>query len=156
MASKAPGRLVKVAVNKTITDPVMGDVVIVKSVVRNFPIPKTSGIYGMREIVLVEMTIKSGSKYYSIVGDGSFRIVTADGGYYNTEDAAFRRLIAKAGYKPLPDTVHSGKTATGWYAFVVSPIGSKKLSLRLVRLPATVMGSDKTIPRKNFDVVLIG
>ncbi len=156
--SDAAAQPVKTAINKTITDPLMGDKIVINSVVRNFPIPdRLPAIQDDHEFVLVNMTLTAGTKFYAGVDARSMRIVTDDGTATNLANGVVNPEMTKAGYVPLPDErVEPGKNGTGWVGFLVASVGSKTLTLRYTRSAATVMGSKKTIPEKVWSIPLAG
>jgi len=51
--------------------------------------------------------------------------------------------------------VRTGKTGSGWAAFVVAPLNSKTLGLKYKRGAGKVIGSEQTIPAKDYDVPLV-
>jgi hypothetical protein len=144
-----------IAVNKTITDPLLGDKVVVLKLVRNFPVPATYPAIKDDEIVLVDVTITAGTKYYTSLASGSFRLIPDDTNATGNPTSIAGPEMKTKGYPPLPDAgASTGKTATGWVAFTLARKGSKSLTLRFERLAA--QGSDGTrIPAKNFDLVLV-
>lgn len=155
-ASEAPAPSAKLEVDETIEDELLGDTIMVKGVVRNFPIPdRSSAIRGTREIVLVEVDLQAGEKFTGGLFPSALRIVTEDGGDANTPTTTVEPEMKEAGYEPVASRVGPGKREKGWIAFVVSPLDSKTLMLRFKRGASTVIGSGKSIPKKTFDVPLV-
>jgi len=134
----------------------MGDHVVAESLVRNFPTPASMSAVSDREIVLVKMNVKAGSKYYAGWQSGSLQIVTPDGDTKSSSTTpGLTDAMTAAGYPPFPNggNVDTGKTGSGWAGFVVQQKNSPTLTLRMKRLAATTSGG-QTIPAKNFDVPL--
>lgn len=145
----------KKPVNRTIRDDVLGHTIVVRSIVRNFPVPdRYPAIKDSRELVLVDLQLKAGNKYRTGLGGSEFSVVTADGGANNRHTTIVAAEMTKAGYEPLSSEVDPGETGSGWVAFTVSPTDSKALKLRYKRLASQVIGSGKQIPEKTLDVVL--
>lgn len=153
-AKSVPGTGTKIPVNQTITDPDFGDTFVVKNVVRGFPISdRFPAIKDSRELVLVELEITTGTKFSNVVGRSSFSVVT-DNGTQNASSGSFEAEMTAAGYPTLVD-VRTGKTGSGWAAFVVAPLNSKTLGLKYKRGAGKVIGSEQTIPAKDYDVPLV-
>lgn len=153
-AATAPGKPVATKVDKSFTDPVMGDKATIVKMIRNYPVPaavkaKYSALED-EEVVLVDVKVTASPKYYDTFGADSFYLVGTDG----IDDASTTILddtIAKEGHPPLPDA-ETGKTTTGWVVFTPDT-GRKHLTLRYKRLAATT-SDGKTITAKNFDIPL--
>lgn len=146
----------KIAVNKLLTDPVLGDSVRVLHVVRRFPVPATLPAVAGKEIVLVEIRAQAGKKFNAGILPSSFSVLEPSSPVPDPETTALVRVeMAAAGYPPFPASgVASGKRGTGWLAFQLEQRGATGLELQLVRAAARVSGSSQTIPRKAFTVPL--
>jgi hypothetical protein len=143
-----------VAVHQTIDDPVMGDHVVVTSMVRDFPVPASMSAVSDREIVLVEVTATAGSKYYAGWQTTQLAIVVNGEENQESDTDDLDAAMTRAGYPPVPDgNVDTGKTGTGWVPFVVDPKDAPQLTLRMKRTAATT-DSGQDIPAQNFDVPL--
>lgn len=141
-----------VAVGQTITDDVLGHQIVVKSVVRDFPVPARLSAIQDREIVLVEVEVTAGEEFSSVVSSSSFRILDP-AGTENTASGVADEEVKAAGYEVYAD-VRTGETGSGWIAFIVDPADSPSLELRYKRGAAGVIGSGDTIEAKDFDVPL--
>ena len=154
-ASTAPatGSGEAVAVDQTITDDVLGHTVLVKSVVRGFPLPDRLTALKDRgtEVVLVELEATAGTEFSAVVGASTFRVVP-DGGQEASSTTVVDQEMTAAGYAPLKD-VRTGETGTGWVAFTVEPADAP-LVLRYKRGAAGVLGSGETIEAQDVDVPL--
>lgn len=147
--------LEKLDVKGAFTDDVVGHKVQVLGAVRHFPFPEKQKFYADdSEMVLVNLKVTAGSKFYTSFYLSDLEIVSDEEGTRNSTMYGVESDIRKAGYKPLDD-VDRGRTGTGWVAFRVEPKDSEKLTLRYVRDATKVIGTNKTIPAKNFDVPLV-
>lgn len=143
-----------VPVTATFDDPVMGDHVVAKSMVRDFPVPASMSAVSGREIVLVEVTATAGSAYYAGWQTTQLAIVVNGEENQESDTDDLDAAMTRAGYPPIPDgNVDTGKTATGWVPFVVDPRDAPQLTLRMKRVAATT-DDGKDIPAQNFDVAL--
>lgn len=146
----------KIAVGTTVTDDILDNKVTVVSVIRNFPIPAAASAIKARgdELVLVEVKVTAGSKYYAGMMDSDFTW-GVQGKQYSGEGAdsdAVHAAMTAAGHPPLA-AVDTGKSGTGWIAGFLKPAGSDKAYVALRRVAAK--GSDGTdIPKKEFPVTL--
>ncbi len=146
----------KIAVGTTVTDDILDNKAVVVSVIRNFPIPAAASAIKARgdELVLVEVKVTAGSKYYAGMGDSDFTW-GVQGKQYSGEAAgsdAVHAAMTAAGHTPLA-AVDTGKSGTGWIAGFLKPAGSDKAYVALRRVAAK--GSDGTdIPKKEFPVTL--
>jgi hypothetical protein len=145
-----------IAVGKTVTDPDLGDKVVVKNVVRNFPIPASAQAMADNgnELVLVEMEVSVGEKYYSNIDSSSFTwgVGTEEYSGQSASQPDVQSAMKAAGYTPL-ETVRTGESGSGWVAgFLKKPndpagyVAYRRVELR---------GSDgKSFPEKSWPVTL--
>jgi hypothetical protein len=146
-----------VTVDQSITDPVMGDHVVVQGLVRGFPFPASMSAVSDGELVLVKVTATAGTKYYAGWQTSGLAVVTPDGTENATSDTdELDAAMTKAGYQPFPGggDIDTGKTGTGWVPFVLNQKDSPTLTLRMKRLGAST-SDGKTITAQNFDVPLV-
>ncbi|BCJ34348.1 hypothetical protein Athai_18510 [Actinocatenispora thailandica] len=144
-----------VAVHETITDPVMGDKVLVRQVVRDFPVPASMSAVADREIVLVQVRATAGSKYYAGWQATSLSVVANGEENPETSTDALIAAMKRAGYPPMADDgdLDTGKSGGGWLAFVVDPEDVPRLTLRMKR-PAATTSDGGSISAHDFDVPL--
>ncbi len=143
-------------VNKTLSDPVLGDTVRVLHVVRGFPVPATLPAVAGKEIVLVELRAEAGKKFNAGIQGSAFSVLEPGHDIPDIESTAQIRVeMAAAGYPPFPTAgIAPGKKGTGWLAFQLDRRGATGLKLQLLRVAARVSGSTQTIPRQAFVVPL--
>ena len=110
--------------NLTVTDPDMGDSIAVTGIVRNFP--KPASIVAPGEVILVQVTVTAGSKFYAGWNESGAVLVNGSGEEFNSADLdSVAGPMAAAGYTPFSvanenGIVHTGKTgAPGWLTFIV-------------------------------------
>jgi hypothetical protein len=156
-ASSSAGSSSKmITVSQSVTDPVMGDHVVVQGLVRDFPFPASMSAVSDGELVLVKVTATAGTKYYAGWQTSGLDVVTPDGTENPPSDTdELDAAMAKAGYTPFPEDgdIDTGKTGTGWVPFVLGTKDSPTLTLRMKRLAAT-SSDGGTISAQNFDVPL--
>jgi len=155
-AGAGAGSTTAININKTVTDPVMGEKFTVMKVIPSYPVTTAEKAkYSALEdekVVLVQLKVTASSKYYDSFGADSFYLVGDPGqGFDDASTTILDDDIKAAGYAPLPDA-ETGKTTTGWVVF--TPKQDKAhLTLRYKRLAAGT-SNGKTISAKNFDVPL--
>jgi hypothetical protein len=141
--------------NKSAASLAYGDSWTVEQVVRHFPVPERFAALKGREIVAVKVKIKSGTKFYTVFGADSFRLI-GDDGQDNAATGVFEQELVKAGLSPVLKDARRGQGSEGWIAFTLVHPDSTSLTLRYRQLAAKVIGSTTTIPDKNIDLKLVG
>lgn len=128
-------------VNKTVTDPVLGDSVTVLAVVRGYP---TAGA----PLVLVQLRAAAGDRVARGEPLAAFSLLEPGG----RADAATEPSGALAAAYPPLQPAQAGRTETGWLAFAVHTTSG--LTLRYDRATLVVVGSDQTVPAAAYRVPL--
>jgi hypothetical protein len=110
--------------NVTVTDPDMGDSIAVAGIVRNFP--KPASIVAPGEVILVQVTVTAGDKFYAGWNESGAVLVNGSGEEFNSADLdSVAGPMTAAGYTPFSvanenGIVHTGETgAPGWLTFIV-------------------------------------
>ncbi|MEC3976599.1 DUF4352 domain-containing protein [Amycolatopsis sp. H20-H5] len=117
---------------------------------------RSASSIGEGEVILVDVTITTGSKFYESVSHSDFSLVPDSGEEIPTTVSVESQMRA-AGKEPLASAgVASNQTGSGWIAFTVSAKNSQKLTLRFKRLGGKVVDSGEKIPPKSFDITLAG
>lgn len=129
-------------VNRTVTDPVLGDSVTVLSVVRGAP---SAGA----PLLLVEVRGRAGTRFTRGVEPAAFTLLEPGGRVDAAEPQTTSALAAT--YPPIA-VIEAGQTATGWLAFAIG--ASSGLTLRLSRPPLVVTGSELALPAAAYLVPL--
>lgn len=108
----------------TVTDPDMGDSIAVTGIVRNFP--KPASIVAPGEVILVQVTVMAGSKFYAGWNESGGVLVNGAGTEFNSADLdSVAGPMTAAGYTPFSvankyGNVDTGKTgAPAWLTFIV-------------------------------------
>lgn len=156
-----PAANTQVPVDVTITDPDFGLTIKATDMVRNVD-PKVPGddlSPKKMELVAVKFEVATGTKYNGEFNPVSLSIVTDLNGKENRASAKTgtpsEETLKAAGRAPLP-IIQDGDSGSGWVLFYVPPKGTPDMTLRYRRLATDVLGTSRTIPAKDFDVVLIG
>lgn len=155
-AGASTGSAKPITIDKTVTDPVMGEKFTVMKVIPDYPVTAAEkSKYSALEdesVVLVQVRVTASSKYYDSFGAGSFYLAGDPGqGFDDASTTILDDDIKAAGYDPLPDA-ETGKTTSGWVVFTPNK-DKTHLTLRYKRLAAGT-SDGKTIQAKNFDVPL--
>lgn len=145
-------------INKTLTDPVMGNALTVEQAVLNFK-PAASlvdkyPILDGAQVVLVKAKAKAGTKYYGTFGDGDIWITKTAHGIDvppNDDLAALNTAVKAAGYSPILGEADAGKSTEGWAIFIIPPQAHVTLGLKRA---AAATSDGKTISQKWWYVPL--
>lgn len=140
-------------IGATIKDHGLGHTVVLEQAVRNFPAPKAAKAPQGSELVLVQVRITAGKKYYVTAGPDDF-VFGVKGGSESTptSERAVAKAMTKAGYPPLKQ-VAAGSTGEGWVAGYVSPAGSPQAYVGYHRLAYQISGGG-SVPAKTWKVSL--
>ena len=110
--------------NLTVSDPEMGDSILVTGIVRHFP--KPASIVADGEVILVQVTATAGSKFYAGWDESGAVLLNGAGTKYSEVDLdSLTPPMTAAGYTPFSvantnGRVDTGKTGTpGWLIFIV-------------------------------------
>ena len=151
-----PAAGVPVAVNKNFAEPNIGESGTVLKYVRNFPVSAASktkySTLNDVEVVLVEVTVHSSTKYYDTLGSDSFFLLGNDGERISENDTVVTADMTAAGYPILKDA-ENGASSTGWMAVLVDR-GFTQLTLQYYTLAATT-SDGSTIPAKKINIRLV-
>jgi hypothetical protein len=147
-----------VPVNKSASDPVFGSKFTVLSYIRNYQVPAASkqkySALEDEEVILVQLKVTAGKKYYVSFGPDDFYLTNTKNGYDEGEsNSLLEGVIGEQSNLKVLEDASAGETSTGWVIFTPKKDGLKSLTLRYKRLAAGT-SNGKTIPAKNIDIPL--
>lgn len=141
----------KIAVDETIKDDVMGHVIKVTGLVRDFTAPDNTNIpEGGGEWVLVEVDVTAGKKYSGGV-QGGFKLQSG-GQLAGASTGIIDGAMTDAGFAPW-EPASAGEHTKGWIAFQVNT-RSDAYQLEYKRLAASVIGGGDPIDEKIWSIDL--
>lgn len=147
----SPADQQEIAVDETIKDDVMGHVIKITGLVRDFTAPNNTNIpEGGGEWVLVEVDVKAGKKYSGGV-QGGFKL-TSGGQLAGSSTGIIDAAMTDAGFAPW-ESASAGEQTKGWIAFQVNT-RSDAYQLEYKRLAASVIGGGDPIDEKIWTIDL--
>lgn len=114
--SSDPARLDYTTVGSSITDKQMQSTVTINGLVPNFPVPDGfEGPDDVRALVLVDVTLTTGSTYSATTGPGDFQLQSPSGDPL-LADTTVDLALTESTFWPLEDLT-KGQSQRGWVAF---------------------------------------
>lgn len=155
-AKQAPAASGKaIAVNKTITDDVMGTVITVESYsIGEVAIPqKYAKTNSDKTVVLLKITTKTSGKYAG--GTNILTKLLGDGEQYGTPTSLSDDDIKKLGYPVYDSTKPTNNSLTGYKAYWIKTETLDKLNFVYKRQAAGVINTDETISAKEYTLQIL-
>jgi hypothetical protein len=142
----------KLPVDQTIQDVVLGDTIKITGMMRDFQAPSRTNIpEGGGEWVLLELDTQAGEKFSGGV-QGGFTLYQADGELAGSTTGIIDDDMQAAGFTPW-ETASAGEQTKGWVAFQVNS-RADAYQLQYKRLAASVVGGGDPIPVKIWKIEL--
>lgn len=142
---------------KTISDPEMGYTLTAKTLdTKSFSLPaKYAETQKGNTPVAIEFELKDTNKFYGSAKYANLTLITADGRTVAPATSLYADQLKAKNLVSVDNAKEVNDVVSGWNIYHVPTDKLGKLTLRYKRQAVKVIGSDQTIPPKEFEIPLL-